>query len=515
MSVFLCDADSCRGESLLAVLRRLGFFIDSGCAACGRCGRCRVSVAPLCAPDKFESVLACAAVVDRDLIVRVPDPPRAGAGEDEFRVAVERCASPRGGGRFAAAVDLGTTTLAAALIDIDTGKVLAHAGCRNPQRRFGADLLSRLQMAGTPQGLSLLRRTLLDAVGALLAGLAAQLPPKGAMERVAAAGNSVMSLIFHGLDPSPMGHLPFDPPVYEFPPLTAGDLAWPLPQKTPVVTLPLLSRFVGGDLTAGLLLLRQKGALDSSGPVLLMDLGTNGEIILAHNGRFLAASTAAGPVFEGGHIRCGSMAVPGAVDRVDFTARPPFHTIGDCPPIGLCGSGVFDIVAELLRVGVLLPSGRFVSPSADLPLPRLARLETLHGQRAFFLGDSSAGQGDIVVTQGDIRQFQLAVGAMKAGVEILLQRAGIQVGDLAGLYVAGALGAHLSCASARRVGLFPEALADERLNYLGNSSLEGAALAARFPELGKTASELRRATETVDLAGDPDFEARFVRSMRF
>lgn len=515
MSVFLCDADSCRGETLLTVLRRLGFFIDSGCAACGRCGRCRVEAAPLCAPDRFESVLACAAVIDRDLIVRVPDPPRAGAASDESRPAVECLVPPRRGGRFAAAVDLGTTTLAAALIDIDTGEVLARAGCRNPQRRLGADLLSRLQAAGTPGGLFLLRRTLLDAVGSLLAGLAAQLPPNAAIERVAAAGNSVMSLIFHGLDPSPMGHLPFEPPLYEFPTLTAGQLRWPLPLETAVMTLPILSRFVGGDLTAGLLFLRQKGGLDSSEPILLMDLGTNGEIILAHNGRFLAASTAAGPVFEGGHIRCGSMAVPGAVDRVDFAARPPFHTIGDASPVGLCGSGVFDIVAELLRVGVLLPSGRFISPSADLPLPSSARLEMIDGQRTFFLGDSPGRPGAVFVTQGDIRQFQLAIGAMKAGVEILLRRAGLEVNDLAHLYVAGALGAHLSCSSARRVGLFPGALGDERVSYLGNSSLKGAALAARSPELGRNASELRRATETVDLAGHPEFKARFVRAMRF
>lgn len=528
MAIFLCDADSCRGESLLTVLRRLGFVLDSDCAAAGRCGRCRVEVAPLDAPDRFESVLACATVIDRDLIVRVPEPARGDENED-FRVVVECLGTVYpgtvcpgtvcsgtvcSGGRWVAAVDLGTTTLAAALIDVDTGEWLYRAACRNPQRRFGTDLLSRIQAAGTPDGVFRLRRLLLDAVGALLEELISHLPSGAALERVAVAGNSVMTLLFHGLDPTPMGRIPFEPPAYEFPPVTAEELHWPLPPRIPVLTLPLLARFVGGDLTAGLLLLRQRGHLPAPEPVLLIDLGTNGEIVLVRGGRVLAASTAAGPVFEGGHIHSGSMAVPGAIDHVDFTAKPPIHTIGDLPAAGLCGSGLFDTVAELSRVGVLLPSGRFVPPAADLPLPEQTTLEEREGQRTFFLTDSRAPKA-IAVTQSDIRQFQLAIGAMKAGVTILLRRAGIENGEPLRLYVAGALGTHLNYSSARRVGLFPGTLTDEYLSYLGNSSLQGAALVACSPELIEAASEARHLTETVDLAGDPRFEEEFVRSMRF
>ena len=553
------------GSTLADALRAAGFALDFDCGGRGVCGRCVVPVSLLsdvAAPPTRR--LACRTLVDRDdLLVDVSALPTL----EEKRA--ERLASPlpettlqptpeERGGDFGFAVDLGTTTLVCALVSLASGRSLVVSTRRNPQIAWGRDVLSRIGAAvGSPAVAAALRSAVVRELGALAAESAAQIGVSTVKIReIVVAGNATESFLFCGRDVSPLSAAPFfiaDRTFPEFAASTFADWGVDFAPTARVRVFPTFSAFVGGDVLAGFERLR---AFDSFGApgrtALFLDVGTNGEAILARDGRFFATSTAAGPAFEGAEITCGSLAVPGAIRAVDFSAdgsrwRP--RTVGDrFPPQSVCGSGLVDALAGALTTNAVAPNGRLRTADApeiaELPADFRRRLADVAGERTFeiaqtaeradvnapqtppFAEDSQIPQisqipqnaADFPVvrlTQRDVRRLQLAIGAIRAGLRLLCEAAATSVAELDAVYLAGGFGGALNRTNARRVGLLPPEIPNARIVDCGNSSLFGAVdVLTKSLSWAKVTETLDR-VETLDLATAPRFAETFAESTRF
>lgn len=421
---------------------------------------------------------------------------------------------------FGVAVDIGTTTMVGSLLDLCTGRELVVLSRVNPQVSFGDDVLSRISHAGScPHCLDELRQ----AVGGELATMVRALCDEAGVDprfvyEAAFAGNTTMQHLLCGVDPSPLGTVPFAPAFGRGMLLSARDMEVPINPRGLSYVFPVVGGFVGGDTVAGMLA-TQIESLEA--PVLMVDIGTNGEIVLAWNGRLLAASTAAGPAFEGARISCGMRGARGAVEAVVLNEDLHLGVIGNTAPIGICGSGLIDLVAELLRLGIVSSDGRLLAPD-ELPtgLPQaLARRvqEDEQGGTVFVLAEPDGGalQKPLTLTQRDIRELQLGTAAIRAGVALLLRRAGLTPADLKTVLIAGGFGSFIRRDKAQAIGLLPAGIDHERIRYVGNVSLAGARWALLSVDARRTAEELARRTEHVELSMDTDFQMEFAESMIF
>lgn len=410
-----------------------------------------------------------------------------------------------------AVCDIGTTTVVAYLVDLERGKVLAALRGPNPQALYGADVLSRIARGlADDAALRVLTDSIRAEVGRLLVALAdGEGLDIGHCVDVLLVGNAVMHHLFLGLTPATLGRRPFIPLLRRTPPLRARDVDLPLPPWARVRFLPLLGRFVGSDMT-GLLL---RAAALPPKRRLLVDVGTNGEIALVAGERIVVCSAAAGPAFEGGNISSGMVALPGAVDgalwRDDDVA---LSVIGGGTAQGLCGAGLVDVVALLVRKGAIDGSGRIADAEA-IPFPRLARrVESLEGRRRIRLG--SAEEGTLFLTQQDIRQLQLAKGALQAAMEELLDREGLAWSDVDEFLLAGAFGSALRPGSLLALGLFPETVAG-RIAVLGNGAGEGAlTVLLGGARAWDEALALADRVQSVDLEDRGTFQDRFIEALR-
>jgi uncharacterized 2Fe-2S/4Fe-4S cluster protein (DUF4445 family) len=420
---------------------------------------------------------------------------------------------------YAVALDIGTTTLAGILLDTNTGRELSVASRLNPQTRFGDDVLSRIVHArDTAEGLGELRQAILAAVDEMIGELCRDANiARRRVYVVAISGNTTMQQILCGIDPSSLGEVPFVPALGRGLSLGALQLGISVHPRGRAYVLPVIGGFVGGDTVSGVL---ATALADAPGPTLFIDIGTNGEIVLLARGKLSAASTAAGPAFEAARITHGMRAADGAIEKVVVDGHLRIQVIGNVAPVGLCGSALIDTAAELLRHGVLTPLGRLQTPE-ELPagvLPDLARRVVPHnGQAAFLLADDqeTANGRSIVLTQRDLRELQLATGAIRAGTGILLRRAGLQPEDLDEVLLAGGFGNFIRRSNAQRIGLLPWGIEHRRIRYQGNTSLAGARLVALSQNARTLAEELARRTEHVDLSTDHDFHAAFADAMIF
>jgi uncharacterized 2Fe-2S/4Fe-4S cluster protein (DUF4445 family) len=383
------------------------------------------------------------------------------------------------------AVDLGTTTLVAQLVDLATGRVLAVQSALNPQARHGADIMSRIQFAAAGDGLRTLASLVRGEIGRLIAELL-KAPGAGdeALRRVVIVGNSAMHHLFGRIDVAPLANVPFQP-VHDGPQsFRSRELGWDLPGDPPVHFLPCLGGFVGSDILAGIL---ATGLHESRELAALADLGTNGEVVLGTRDRLWVASTAAGPAFEGAKISMGMRAATGAISEVSVEGGAlRCGVLGGGPPRGICGSGLVDAAAAGLELGRIAPSGRMEGGEMVLSPP-------------------------VRVTQADVRELQLAKGAIAAGFRILLERAGAKVPDVKRLYLAGAFGNYVNRASARRIGLLEFPL--EVIHPAGNTALRGAKMALFVDDTGWAA--LRSRVEHVPLAEQPGFLDHYGGAMAF
>jgi uncharacterized 2Fe-2S/4Fe-4S cluster protein (DUF4445 family) len=396
--------------------------------------------------------------------------------------------TPRDG--WGIAVDLGTTTLVAQLVDLQSGRVLGVRTALNPQARYGADVMSRIQFAVASGGHAKLVDLIRGKIGSLIRRLLASAElEETPLRSVVVVGNTVMHHLVGDFDLEPLSHWPFETEADGAHELPASELGWRLPGDPGVRLLPCLGGFVGSDILAGVLATRMH---ESDSLVALVDLGTNGEIALGHRERILCASTAAGPAFEGGGISMGMQATTGAITAVSVEKGALRCRVqGDVPARGICGSGLVDAVAAGLDLGVIEPSGRLSSHFNPFEI--------------------SPG---VSLTQRDVRQLQLAKGATAAGIRILLERWNAGPRDLSRLHLAGAFGNYVDPASARRVGLID--LPDETVEPAGNTALLGAKLALFADESDHDElSAVRDRIDHVPLAADPQFQDIFIASMAF
>lgn len=420
---------------------------------------------------------------------------------------------------YGVAIDLGTTTLVAALLDLATGRQVRITSRLNPQTRFGDDVLTRILMARTnSEGLQQLQRVVAEAMDAMIGELCdATGIARQQVYHVTLAGNTTMQQLFCGIDPGALGEVPFVPAVQQGLAFPAAEGGLQIHPRGRVHVLPIIGAFVGGDIVGGIL---ATGLADCTIPTLLIDIGTNGEIVLLADGKLTATSTAAGPAFEGARIAQGMRASRGAIEKVVVDRSLHIHVIGHVPPLGLCGSALIDTTAELLRHGIVSPQGRLLTRD-ELPadvLPDLARrIELRDRQVAFVLadGETVAGGKKVALTQRDLREVQLASGAIRAGIELLLKRQGLKPKDLDRVLLAGGFGNYIRCGNAQRMGLLPPGIEHQRIRYQGNTSLAGAQLVGLSRRYRKACDELAARTEHVDLSLEPDFATAFADAMIF
>ncbi len=455
--------------------------------------------------------------VARELPGHLAAAPRLDVSWGPFRGGVDVTAvAPAGTTRhLGLAVDIGTTTVVALLADLDTGAAIGRASAYNAQMRKGDDVAARITVSMAPGGLAQLQSLVVrDTINRLAAELCekAGCAPE-AIVRVTAAGNTVMAHLFLGLTPAGIGAMPFQPVRRRHPECRARDLGLAANPNAIVDVLPSMTGHVGGDLVADACAAR---LLDRKGLVALVDIGTNGEILLWDGARLLCAATAAGPAFEGAGLRHGMRAADGAVDHVRWTDGPEaeWTTIGGAPAAGFCGSAIVDFVAQSFRSGLLDALGRF-----DMDRLRAAGLDArvdhrgrhIHACRVVPAEATAAGH-PLTVSEADVAEILKAKAAIHAGIVTLLAAAGRTVADLDTLILAGGFARYIHLRHAAWMGLLPD-LPAGKIEVIGNGSLAGAVLALGGPGAAAEFERIIRAAEPVELNLRPEFESAYIDSM--
>jgi uncharacterized 2Fe-2S/4Fe-4S cluster protein (DUF4445 family) len=400
------------------------------------------------------------------------------------------------------AVDLGTTTLVAQLLDLETGRVLGVRAGLNTQAQHGADVMSRIEFAMGAGGLDKLSQLVRTQIGGMIADLLTEAegandqgghlerrnPPQKPLKDVVLVGNTVMHHLFCRQDVTPLSHSPFEPTQDGLQIFQARDLGWGLPSDPVAHFLPCLGGFVGSDILGGLLATRLH---ESEALCALIDLGTNGEILLGSRERMVCASTAAGPAFEGARISMGMRAATGAISAVRVSeGQWCCHVLGHGQPRGICGSGLVDAAAAGLELGLIQPTGRLANGASFPVAPPVS------------------------LTQADIRELQLAKGAIAAGVRLLARCWGAAPTDITKVYLAGAFGNYINRQSARRIGLLQFPL--DKVEPAGNTALLGAKLALfHLPQTGGLYAELRQRVRHICLHEEAQFQDTYVEEMAF
>jgi uncharacterized 2Fe-2S/4Fe-4S cluster protein (DUF4445 family) len=420
--------------------------------------------------------------------------------------------------RFAIAFDLGTTTVVATLLDLDSGQPVAVRSMLNRQQPFGADVITRV--SATMMDADALSR-LQSAAHATFAELThevcedAGVAPHEVYE-ITVCGNQTMMQMTLGIDPEPLSMAPFVVSTNRFPGLRASEFGAPVHPRAHAYVFPSLGAYVGGDIVAGML---ATGLTRDQRLRLFIDVGTNSEIALGSNERVLATAAPAGPAFEAAQIRCGMRAADGAIEGVKIEGDAvSLQVIGDVEPVGLCGSGVVDVVAELVRSGLLDRSGRFAEAEAvtESGRPALAERFSMIGQeRVFILHPRGAStEESVFISQRDVRELQFAKASIATGWQILCHDLGVDPGDIQQVLLAGSFGAYLTPISAVRIGLVPK-LALPRIVSAGNVAGEGAKIAALSARERAEADAILREVEYVELSGRSDFNDLFIDQLAF
>jgi len=404
------------------------------------------------------------------------------------------------------AVDLGTTKIAAYLVDLETGRTLSAKGIMNPQISYGEDVIARMVYAHrSGQGADTLQKIVVDVLNGLFEELCRDACVKETEEinEVVVVGNTAMHHLLLRLPVGQLARAPHVPTVSRAMDIKGRRLGLSIAQGAVVHLLPNIAGFVGGDHLAMLLAVR---AEENPGPMLAIDIGTNTEISLVTGGGISSVSCASGPAFEGAHISCGMRAAKGAIEHVSMSDNQlRYHVIQDARPVGICGSGIFDALAQLFSHGVIDKGGRI---TGDHPLVR----EGQNG-REVVLVDETEGAGPIIaITQKDVRELQLAKGAIRAGIDMLLKEHGLLPDAVNEIIVAGAFGSYLDISSAVCIGMLPEIPLD-RFRQVGNAAGVGAKAVLTSKTERKKAQRLAQKIRYVELAGKPGFQKVFMEAM--
>ncbi len=533
------------GLRLTRILRGEGLPLNTRCGEKDMCAGCTIELVrgSLVHVETGEVALpgeirACQYMVGSDAEVVLRIPPRALLAYApqvvaDYRINVPYARDPLADSGLGVAVDVGTTTVVVQLVDLLTGDTVGRAAGFNKQMHFGDDVLTRINLCSTDVAMlaelqrAIVAETLRPLLDEALAGAERQ---RDEVSCITVAGNTTMLHLLVGEDPSPMGIAPFTPRFLDRGPFPAGAIGLE-PGDANVHLLPSIAAYIGADLTAGLL---ASGLAYEEGPSLLVDVGTNGEILLMHGGEISGCATAAGPAFEGSRLTCGLRAGEGAISHLSLEADPfavRYEVIGDGGgrPTGLCGSAYIDFLAEGRRVGLLDEIGRFSSALGcdSVGRPVASNDERLGQETGRINGIKETGriksgrcfkvakgQGAraIVVSEADVASLLQAKAAIAAGILTLLARHKLDSADVKTLYLAGGFGMHLDIGNAIACGLLP-GFSVEQVQLVGNASLAGATLALLDKNLLAEMKTLREKVEVVELNLDPSFEDRYISQL--
>jgi len=403
--------------------------------------------------------------------------------------------------RYAVAFDLGTTTVVATLLDLETGQPLAVRSMLNKQQPFGADVISRISATMMdPEALDRLRRLAHETLSQLVEEISAEAAVDiQEIYEVVVTGNVTMIQLALGIDPEPLSMAPFTIAARRLPKTEATDFGLHVHERAPAVLFPALGAYVGPDIVAGVL---ATGLTLDKRLRLFIDVGTNSEIVLGSSERALATAAPAGPAFEAAQIRCGMRAAEGAIEGVRIAeGEVRLTVIGDVEPAGLCGSGLVDAVAELVGAGILDHSGRYVADSSE-------RLRKIGEETVFYLTD------DVFLSQRDVRELQFAKASIATGWAILCQELGVEPSEISQVLLGGSFGSYLTASSAVRIGLVPK-LPLPRIVAAGNVAGEGAKIAALSVTERAAAHAVLDEVRYVELSGRPDFNDLFIDQLAF
>lgn len=499
------------GTTVLEAARLAGVVLTAACDGTGRCGKCRVRI-------NDQDRLACQERLHRSETVQVPEGNRemqimAAARERQFNRQL-----PETGG-YGLALDIGTTTVVGYLVDLTDGRQVAVQAALNGQTVYGADLMSRLAYAtGRSGGAEKLKEAVLQTMTEIIHQCCDQgkIEPEQIVQ-VVLVGNTVMHHLLLGLDLTGLAAAPYAPARREPVTITAGSMGLTVLPAANCYWLPLIGGFVGADALAVVL---ATGLYQAGSVQLAVDIGTNGEIVLAGRQGLLATAAPAGPAFEGGQISFGRRAETGAIDRVWLDYDLHYTVIGGGRPGGLCGSALVDLLAGLLRTGLVDATGRLRSPGELPPVtpPRLKNRLAAGPNGSYAFRVAPAEQTDIgreiLLSQADIRQLQLAKGAVAAGIELLCGQAGVQLRQVEQLYLAGGFGSYLPVGNAIRIGLLPP-LSEEKIQPVGNGAGLGAKMCLLSREERQRGEQLYPRIKHLGVPELPEYQAVFLKHLNF
>ncbi len=411
---------------------------------------------------------------------------------------------------YGLAVDIGTTTVVASLLDPVAGKEVARAGEYNHQSRHGDDVIARINFASKNEnGVEKVHKAVINTINELISNVIEQAGISSEqIKYMLTAGNTTMMHTLYGIDPNHIRHSPFTPTFSQAPPLTAEEIGLQIYSQAPVYSFSAIGSFVGGDIISGVLATR---LFEQDELTMLIDIGTNGEVVVGNSDFLIACSASAGPAFEGGGITHGVRALEGAIEQIRFAAgnEPLVSTIEDEAPIGICGTGLIDLLATMQKEGIINRSGRY---NAELETDRL-RERTEDNKEFVLVWKEEAGlEEDIVLTEHDIKHILRSKAAIYAAVKIILDSLSFTEEMIQQVFVAGGFGNYLNVESAVRLGLFPD-LDREKFKFVGNSSLQGARRAVLSAEEYKKSREIAQEMTYLELSSEEysgDFMDEFV-----
>jgi len=412
---------------------------------------------------------------------------------------------------YGIAVDIGTSKIIAYLSNLINGELVATESMENPQIMHGEDIISRISYSSkSDASLHELQKLAVNCLNTLISQACKKsaLTPQSVYE-MTLVGNTAMHHIFLGISPKHLGLSPYVPAVSHSINEKARNLRLKVNCHANVYVFPLIAGFVGGDAVADIISTR---IYESKALSMVLDIGTNTEVIIGDKHGLMACSCASGPAFEGAHIRCGMKAVVGAIEKLDIAPKSyevHYQTIGDAKPVGLCGSAIIDAVANLLKCRVIDKNGKFNDSSLS------PRLRKINGEEVFVLVSKKEGaRRDIVVSQKDVQEVQLAKAAIYTGCHILMKRKGIRPSAIKKLYLAGAFGNYINPLNAKLIGMLPD-IPTESINFVGNAAGIGARMALVSKKLRDVATSISRKTDYMELAAEPDFQTEFASAMYF
>jgi len=519
------------GATLLEAAGQAGIILNTVCGGQGICKKCVVNLrrkaSPSGEPDS-EAVLACQYHIESDVTVTIPTTSRffeqkilteGTRAKAQGRLDVWEKYKDVAEKIFGLAVDIGTTTVVAKLVNMKEGSCLATQAELNPQSRYGDDVVSRIAYAQSDDKSAELHKAITNCINKLISQLCKQahIKPEHIYE-VCVVGNTTMNHIFLRFPVAQLGQAPYRAFSIEAHNRQPNELGLSINSAGNIYTVENIAGFVGSDITAVAL----AADIDSADEMtLIVDIGTNGEIVLGTGDKLYAASCAAGPALEGARIGCGSRASEGAIEAVVINEDEDdinLDVIGSQPPHSICGSGLIDAVAVLLELGLVETSGRLLKPkqiTAKLSKNILSRITEHNNQPAFVLAERRATSDErLLLTQQDIREVQLAKAAIRTGIKLLQKKIGLKDNAIKQILLAGAFGNYIRRESALRIGLLPDVPA-ERIRFIGNAACSGAQMLLLSQQLRKQAGELTRKIKYVEIAHEKEFQDVIADSMTF